>query len=202
MWRTCSSRPLCRKCSRGLCEEARATCSDQAVSRVRDRRLPGNTERGDLTATSSSLLLWLWETIQLVSHYRGCVCMQALTWWDPERGKRRSLCAEQMNRWHAVMRHCHSLSENKTLSFLCHLLKRSLHPLSVSVLSNQTCWKLHLMLQFRSCAEQSFARLSSGRLCRNRDFTLRRQRSSWIKPHLVGCFLLQDDSKGGWFVSL
>lgn len=66
---------------------------------------------------------------------------------------------------------CHSLSENKTLLFLCHLLQLSLYPFSVSVLPNQTCWKLHLMLQFQSGGEQSFARLSCGQLSRNEEIS-------------------------------
>lgn len=37
---------------------------------------------------------------------------------------------------------------------------------------------------------------------KRRDFTLRRLRSSWWTTDLVGYFLLQDDSKAGWFVSL
>lgn len=32
---------------------------------------------------------------------------------------------------------------------------------------HQTCWKMHLMLQFQNCDRQSFTQLSSGQLSRN-----------------------------------
>lgn len=98
----------------------------------------------------------------------GCVCTyRPLNLMRPRGREETPTVGWTQNRWHAVMRLCHSPSENKTLLFLCHLLQLSLYPLSVSLLPNQTCWKLHLMLQFRSRGEQSFARLSSGWLDRN-----------------------------------
>lgn len=89
-----------------------------------------------------------------------CACRPLNLMRPRERKKETATVCWTENRWHAVMRLCHSLSENKTLLSLCHLLQLALYPLSVSFLPNQTCWKLHLMLQFRSCGEQSFARLS------------------------------------------
>lgn len=152
---------MCRKCSRGFFEAAWATQTDPAVCRVRDRRPSPGKHRASRRLNCYLIMLRLWETIQMVSHYKGCVCVQAtlISMRPRERRETATVCRTE-NRWHAVMRLCHSLSENKTLLFICHLLQLSLYPLSVSVLPNQTCWKLHLMLQFRSCGEQSFARQS------------------------------------------
>lgn len=65
------------------------------------------------------------------------------------------------------------------------LLQPPLYPFSVSLLPEQTCWKLHLMLQLRS-GEELEPRSAVRRAARQkwRDFTLGRQRGSWMETQL------------------
>lgn len=51
-------------------------------------------------------------------------------------------------------------------------ISSSLYFSSEAGLSHQTCWKLHLMLQFQSDNEQSFAQLPSGSSTEMGDFML------------------------------
>ena len=132
LWRTALQSHV-QKCSRGFFEAAWATRSDPVVCRVRGRRPSPGKHRASRRLNCNLIMLWLWETIQMVSHYKGCVCVQAtLILMRPKERRETATVCRTENRWHAVMRLCHSLSENKTLLFICHLLQLSLYPLSVS----------------------------------------------------------------------
>lgn len=134
----------------------------------------------------------------MVSHYKGCACMQATQPDETKREKRDGHC----------MRNREPMTcGNEALSFTVWKQNPPI-PLSssptVSLSSQRLSSLFSLLLEIAFNApvpELWWTELRSAvlRVAQQkwRDFTLQRQRSSWIKPHLVACFLLQDDSKGG-----
>lgn len=149
--------------------------SEPEVSRVRDRRLSPGEHR---TSRRPNCNLILPAAVALGDDPSGsplqshCLHVGHLTWWD------------------VVMKLRHSLSENKTPLFLCHVLQLSLYPRSGCVPP-----KLNLLeIAFNAPVPEPWrAELCSAVLRaaqqKRRDFTLRRRRRSRIKPHFVGGFL-------------